>query len=183
MRSPRPQPEPARGEDWRPRPGQRTSILFDVFALAQSTRTLLQAAMRDAGLKPDEYATYSVVFEQGPVTLTEMARELHMPVTTVADYVRAMLRRGHLRKDVHPTDQRSYLLALTSTGRRAHQKANQSFERAYLALLDELGDLDEGHARAVLQALAASTDRALAGLSTDRKDAAADRIPAGHQVD
>jgi len=65
-------------EEWRPLPGKRTSILFDVFALSQQVRTLVAAAMHDAGLRPDEYAAYSVLFEAGPVTMTEMARELGM---------------------------------------------------------------------------------------------------------
>ncbi|MEO8424872.1 MAG: hypothetical protein ABI595_13305, partial [Actinomycetota bacterium] len=48
---------------WRPQPGRRTSILFDVFVLGQRTRALVNEAMDDAGLRPDEYAAYSVVFE------------------------------------------------------------------------------------------------------------------------
>src|SRR6185436_16617475 len=95
-------------DDWRPQ-DEHLSILFDVFALGQRVRTLVALAMRDAGLRPDEYAAYSVVFESGPVTMTEMARELGMPVTTAADFVRTMQSRGHLQRDPHPTDSRAYL--------------------------------------------------------------------------
>jgi DNA-binding MarR family transcriptional regulator len=149
--------------DWSPLPGRNTSILFDVFVLGQRTRGLLQAAMREAGLRPDEYAAYSIVFERSPITLTELARDLHMPVTTVADYVRAMHSRRHLRKDANPADHRSSLLVLTPAGRRAHQRANAAFEVAYQAFVRELG-VDEAHARAVLQAMTISAERALATL-------------------
>ncbi len=143
----------------------RLSILFDVFALNQRVRTLLQIAMHDAGMRADEYAVYSVVFESGQVTMTEMARELGMPVTTAADYVRAMVARGHVRKDAHPGDQRAYLLSLTAAGVRAQKKASRSFERGYQALVRELPPLDEADTRVVLQRLAASAARAAERLS------------------
>jgi len=152
--------------DWRPRSDRQTSILFDVFALSQRVKTLLQIAMRDAGLKPDEYAAYSVVFEAERITMTEMARTLGMPVTTAADYVRAMTSRGHVRKELHPTDQRAYHLTLTPAGRRAHRTANGSFERAYQALVRELSPLDEAHIRTMLQRLAGSAARAATTLAS-----------------
>jgi DNA-binding MarR family transcriptional regulator len=148
---------------WRQQPGRRTSILFDVFVLGQRTRALVGAAMRDAGLRPDEYAAYSVVFEMGPITLTEMAGQLGMPVTTVAVYVRAMEDRGHVRKERHPSDRRAHRLVLTSAGLRAHRRASRSFQRAYRALVHEL-PIDEGRARDVLQTLSSSARRALAAL-------------------
>jgi DNA-binding MarR family transcriptional regulator len=146
---------------WRPRPGRRTSILFDVFVLGQRTRALVAEAMSDARMRPDEYAAYSVVFEMQTATLTEMADRLAMPLTTVAEYVRAMTERGHLRRKAHPTDQRARLLALTPAGIRAHRQASRSFERAHRVLLQELGPLREDATRQVLQRLAGSAERAL----------------------
>jgi DNA-binding MarR family transcriptional regulator len=138
-----------------------TSILFDVFALGQRVRTLLHTAMRDAGLRADDYAVYSVVFEAEQVTLTELARQTHQPVTTAADYVRVMLARGHLARRPNPADQRSQLLALTAAGRRAHRRASQRFERAYQAFVAELGDVDELAARRMLRALTGAAERAV----------------------
>jgi DNA-binding MarR family transcriptional regulator len=149
------------GTEWRPDPARQLSILFDVFALGQQTRTLVQAAMRGAGLRPDEYAAYSVVFEADGVTMTEVARQLGMPVTTAADYVRSMQARGHVRRQAHPTDNRAYQLRLTAAGLRAHRKASAAFDGAYQALRQELGALDEASTRAMLQQLTASAQRAL----------------------
>ena len=157
----------ALAELWRPDPSRHLSILFDVFALGQRTRTLLQAAMRGCGIRPDEYAAYSVVFEAGSpggITMTEVARQLGMPVTTAADYVRSMQARGHLRRTTHPGDGRAYVLRLTPAGLRAHRKASAAFDRAYQALRAELGDLDEEQVRTTLRALAASAERATAAL-------------------
>src|SRR5258706_11061066 len=88
---------------WRPDPDRHLSVLFDVFALGQQVRTLVAGAMAGCGLRPDEYAAYSVVFEARTVTMTELARELAMPVTTAAHLLPAMRERGHLRRTRHPT--------------------------------------------------------------------------------
>lgn len=111
-------------QSWRPHGGAYLSILFDVFALGQRVRTLLRTAMGDAGLRPDEYAAYSVVFEDGPVTMTELSRQLGMPLTTAADYARTMVQRRHARRDPHPSDQRATVLTLTPSGLRAHRRAS-----------------------------------------------------------
>jgi DNA-binding MarR family transcriptional regulator len=153
---------------WRPRVGAHTSILFDVFVLGQRARALVNQAMHDSVLRPDEYAAYSVVFEMQPVTLTEMAEQLAMPLTTVAEYVGAMADRAHVVKKPDPDDQRARLLTLTPAGIRAHRQASRTFERAYQALLRELAPLDEDAAREVLQRLAGSVERALEALQVSR---------------
>jgi DNA-binding MarR family transcriptional regulator len=153
---------------WRQRPDRHTSLLFDVFVLSQRTRALVEAAMQDAGLRPDEYAAYSVVFEMGPITLTGMARELGMPITTVADYVRAMVSRGHLRKKAHESDRRASTLSLTPSGLRAHRRASRSFERAHQGLIGAL-PLDEAQARSTIQAVAEAAEHGLSSLRTGRR--------------
>ena len=139
--------------EWRPDPERHLSVLFDVFALGQRVRTLVAAAMAGSGLRPDEYAAYSVVFEAGRVTMTELARELGMPVTTAADFVRAMRERGHARRTPHPTDSRAYQLSLTASGLRAHRKASAAFEKAHTAFVSALGSVTEEAARESLRPL------------------------------
>ncbi len=138
---------------WRPDPARHLSVLFDVFALGQRVRTLVTSAMADCGLRPDEYAAYSVVFEAGSVTMTELARELGMPVTTAADFVRAMRQRSHARRTRHPTDNRAYQLSLTPAGLRAHRKASAAFEQAHEAFVRALSPSTEESARISLRNL------------------------------
>jgi DNA-binding MarR family transcriptional regulator len=138
---------------WRPNPERHLSILFDVFALGQRVRTLVAAAMAGCGLRPDEYAAYSVVFEARSVTMTELARELGMPVTTAADYVRAMRERRHVSRTPHPTDSRAYQLSLTPAGLRAHRKASAAFEQAHAAFVHALIPVTEESARMTLRGL------------------------------
>jgi len=120
-------------------PRQTTySLLFDTFVLGQRVRQLLATTMSDGPLRPDEYAIYSVVFEDEAVSPTEMANLLAMPLTTVVDAVRAMERRGHARRVPNPRDGRSYLVVLTGDGLAAHREAGLLFARAYDAFVDAL---------------------------------------------
>jgi DNA-binding MarR family transcriptional regulator len=109
-----------------------------------------------------------VVFEAGPLTQTDLADRLGMAVTTVADYVRTMVERGHLRKRPHPADQRAALLSLTPEGIRAHRRASRSFEVAARAMSDQLAPLKEREARDVLQRLTVSAENALDEIPAQR---------------
>ena len=153
---------------WRPDPGRHLSVLFDVFALGQLVRTLVTTAMAGCGLRPDEYAAYSVVFELRSVTMSELSRRLGIPVTTTTDYVRAILARGHVERLPHPTDGRARLLSLTHAGLQVHRAASQAFDAAAEALSRELPPGSEDAARAVLQDLAAAAGRALGRLEAPK---------------
>jgi MarR family transcriptional regulator, temperature-dependent positive regulator of motility len=147
-------------------PPRRTtySIFFDLFVLGQRVRGLLAATMADAPLRPEEYATYSVVFEDEAVSPTQMAAQLSMPLTTVVDAIRVMERRGHARRMANPRDGRSYLVVLTGEGLRAHAEANRRFEVAYRAFAAALPDGEEATRRQVAGLLAAA-ERALLAMA------------------
>jgi DNA-binding MarR family transcriptional regulator len=153
---------------WTQRPDRHTSLLFDVFVLGQRARALVEAAMQDADLRPDEYAAYSVVFEMAPITLTGMARELGMPLTTVADHVRTMLTRGHLRRRPDERDGRAWMLLLTPSGLHAHRAASRKFERAHRALLKAMS-LEEDEARATIRTVAEAAERGLSSIRIGRR--------------
>ena len=139
-----------------------------MFVLGQRTRALVAETMRDAEMRPDEYAAYSVVFEAGPLTQTDLAERLGMAVTTVADYVRTMVERRHLRKRPHPADQRAALISLTPEGIRAHRRASRSFEVAAAGDERSPATAEEGEAREVLQRLTASAEHAIGSLPAQR---------------
>jgi DNA-binding MarR family transcriptional regulator len=140
------------------------SLLFDVFVLQQRVRLLLEAAMASSPLRPEDYAVYSVVFEDEAVSPTSMAAQLSMPLTTVVDYVRVMESRGHSRRIPNPEDGRSYLVVLTAAGLRAHREANVLFERAYRAFLAAVPE-GESAARGHIDRLLDAADQAAAALT------------------
>jgi DNA-binding MarR family transcriptional regulator len=76
-------------------PDSRLSLLFELYAASRAAGELVQAAMADAPLSPEEYAVYSVLFDEGPHAPTELARRSGMPPTSMSHFVRAMFERGH----------------------------------------------------------------------------------------
>jgi DNA-binding MarR family transcriptional regulator len=118
------------------RTGRDISLLFDLFAVYQRVGGLVAAALDGAGLSGDEYAVYSVLFDLGPLTATEMAGHLGMPLTTVLDHLRAMDRRRHIVRVPHPADGRARQVRLSPAGLAAHRRAHAAWEQidASLAL-------------------------------------------------
>jgi DNA-binding MarR family transcriptional regulator len=149
--------------------GSRLSVLFELFAAEQRVRTLVVRAMADANLRPDEYAVYSVLFDEGPQTPSDLARRAGMPPTTMSHFVRALLERGHAERQVVSSDRRSYRLALTPTGRQAHAEAGVAFraaDRRFAAALR----IDPDAARAALLAIGEAAAEAEASLAADAID-------------
>jgi DNA-binding MarR family transcriptional regulator len=109
--------------------GRDISLLFDLFAVHQRVSGLVGLTLDGAELRGDEYAVYSVLFDLGPLTATEMAANLGMPLTTVLDYVRVMERRKHIHRVAHPTDGRARQIRLSPEGLAAHRRANAAWER------------------------------------------------------
>jgi DNA-binding MarR family transcriptional regulator len=148
---------------------RRISFLFDLFALGHRVRALLGQTMAGTGLRPDEYAMYSAVLKAGPLSISELAQMVGMPLTTVSDYVRTMTTRGHAVRSRNPADSRSYLVSLTQDGVAAHRVAMAGFAdaidrvRAVLPLPERdlvraLHALDDA-VRQVLEELAAEDRR------------------------
>lgn len=104
------------------------SLLFDFFVTSQRLRRVLTEAMAGSGMRPDEYAVYSLLFDNGPLTATEMADFLAMPLSTVLDYVKAMTAAGHLVRTSHPFDGRALQLSLNRSGIAAHRRAHAQWE-------------------------------------------------------
>jgi DNA-binding MarR family transcriptional regulator len=124
-----------------PKPSQPSlSLLFDLFVTNQRVRALLADAMAGAGMRADEYAVYSAVFDLGPLAPSDLARTLGMPPTTVTHYLDAMRAAGHLRESANPADRRSYLIRLSPGGLAAHRRANVGFEEGFRRLASHLED-------------------------------------------
>ena len=137
------------------------SLLFDVFVVHQRVRALLARTLAGSELRADEYAVYSVLFERGALTPTQLAAGLAMPVTTVLDYLRVMTRRGHIGRARNPVDGRSYTVSLTAEGLRAHRSTNALWEVGVRGLEGALR-MPVAEVRAALQALDDAAGAALA---------------------
>lgn len=142
-----------------PRPERRISLSFDVFAVNQRLGAYLDRALEGTGVRPAEYAVYSLMLEAGPQTPTELAAMLGVPPSTLSTYLTAMLGRGDARRIPNPSDGRSVRVVLTDRGRAVVRRVNPAFSRAQQLLEASLGrPVDE--VRAVLLELGESIERA-----------------------
>ena len=155
------------------------SLLFDLFVTSQRVRRVLADALATSGMRPDEYAVYSLLFDKGPLTATEMTAVLGMPLTTVLDYLKAMDEAGHLDRTRHPTDGRALQLSLNRAGRAAHRRAHTDWEVVRKRIEGGL-TLPIPQVRLALQALDDATDRAArASISRWNRKRASHRTSAG----
>ena len=147
-------------------PDSRLSLLFELYAASRASGELVQAAMADAPLSPEEYAVYSVLFDEGPHAPTELARRTGMPPTSMSHFVRAMFERGDAERAPSEEDRRSYRIVLTEAGLRAHAASSAAFAEADERFVRALA-IDEEEARAVLRGIGRAATVARERLATD----------------
>ena len=145
------------------------SLLFDLFVVSQRVRRVLADGMAGSGMRADEYAVYSLLFMHGPMTATEMALQLGLPLSTVLDYVNAIDGAGHMVRVPHPADGRAVQLALNSKGIAAHTRANRHWEVVRKHIEGSLR-MPKAQVRAALVALDEAAAAALhAGRARERR--------------
>jgi DNA-binding MarR family transcriptional regulator len=154
------------------RPGSRLSLLFELHAASRQAGELIRAAMEGSPLTPEEYAVYSVLFDEGPHAPTELARRVGMPPTSMSHFVRQMLERGHAARAPAPADRRSYRIVLTESGLRAHGAASAAFAEANARFLGALA-VDDEDARRIVRAVGRAASVAHARLTADATDVTA----------
>ena len=154
-------------------PQRRISLPFDIFELSTRLGTYLGHALQGTGVRPAEYAVYSLMLEAGPRTPSELAAMLGMPLSTMSTYLGAMLGRGDAKRIPNPSDGRSVRVVLTDRGRGVVRMVNPPFTRALVTLEANL-DVPVGDVRAALRGILEAIERAEAELSSDREDSEAD---------
>ena len=105
------------------------TILFEVFWTQQKRKRLIEVALAGTDLPPEDYPFYVTIGADGPLTPTQMAEILDLPLSTVIFRARRIERRGHAERIANPDDGRSFLLRLTPKGRRLLNQARPRFRR------------------------------------------------------
>ena len=122
-----------------PEPTQkRLSLLYELFLATQSAHRYMRASLRDAEIDGQEFAVYSYLFANGPRTLSQAARDLGFPLTTLATMLAPRFANGDLERRPHPRDRRARLIVLAEPGRVRRERAVPGFSAAYRRLLDRL---------------------------------------------
>jgi DNA-binding MarR family transcriptional regulator len=118
---------------------ENVDVAFMVWLTSRATADLLDKSLAPSGLTSDEFAIYSVLTSAPGVTPTELSRWMAAPLTTVSSYVKRFESRGHVEREPHPDDRRSYRIKLTPAGRRAHRDAAALFTPLKEQIVEALG--------------------------------------------
>jgi DNA-binding MarR family transcriptional regulator len=133
-------------------PGGPT-ILLDLFLTNQHRKRMIEAALVQTGLPPEDYPVYVIVGAEGPWTPTRLAARLEMPLSTFLFRLGRLERRGHAERVPNPDDGRSYLIRLTTKGEQLLAQARPAFRDYAEAVEGRLGPERVDALRAALDGL------------------------------
>jgi len=129
------------------------TILLDLFLTNQHRKRMIEAALEQTELPPEDYPVYVIVGAEGPWTPTRLAARLEMPLSTVLFRLGRLERRGHAERVPNPDDGRSYLIQLTKNGEALLAQARPAFRDYAQAVEGRLGSKRVDALRAALDEL------------------------------
>jgi DNA-binding MarR family transcriptional regulator len=129
------------------------TILLDLFLTNQHRKRMIESALLQTDLPPEDYPVYVIVGAEGPWTPTRLAARLEMPLSTVLFRLGRLERRGHAERVPNPDDGRSYLIRLTKDGEGLLGKARPAFRDYAEAVEGRLGPERVEALRAALEEL------------------------------
>lgn len=113
---------------------RRISFLLRLVALNQRMEALVDRELAREQVPARGYALLSAIGAFGPLTLTDAAETLGMPLTTASDAVRRLESRGLVARRRNPADGRSQLLELSEAGDAEWRRGWPALQRTNAAL-------------------------------------------------
>src|SRR4051794_14348169 len=98
-------------------------VCLTVSAAARSLVGFYRPLLEPLGLTHPQYLAMLALWQHGPISLTELARHLHLEPATTSPLVRRLEVMGLLRRERDPADERALLLVLTDSGRDLRSRA------------------------------------------------------------
>lgn len=117
---------------------RRLSLLYQLYLASQASRHFMKLALASVAMSGEEYALFSYLHANGPRTLTQTARDLGLPVTSLATALAPQVEAGRVERRAHPRDGRARLLSLTNDGEAALAEAIPPFSMAYRRIVAQL---------------------------------------------
>jgi DNA-binding MarR family transcriptional regulator len=117
---------------------RRLTLLYQLYLTSQASRGFMRLALADVGMGGEEYALFSYLYANGSRSLSQAARDLGVPITTLAGLIAQHIEAGEIERLPHPTDRRARLLSLTAMGRERLELVIPEFTVAYRGLVAQL---------------------------------------------
>ena len=119
-------------------PPENLDLFLEIVLVSHFTQQLVRTEFEADGLDPYMFGLLVHVHERGTMTPSQLAEETRVTNTTIRDQVQNLVDRGLLARRPNPKDARSYLLELTTKGRRFHGRGTAAHDRARKRLEREL---------------------------------------------
>jgi DNA-binding MarR family transcriptional regulator len=158
------------------------TVLFEVFWTQQKRKRLIETALADVELPPEDYPLYVLIGAEGPWTPTGLAERLVMPLSTVIFRMKRLERRGHAERVPNPDDGRSFLIRLTAEGQRLLDLARPAFRDYAEAVEARLGRDQIDALRGGLVALRQAIDDELADRAEIERHVPEERAAGGRPL-
>ena len=107
------------------------------FALAVASRNVIglyRPLLEPMGLTHQQYLVMLALWEESPLTVTELGRRLSLEPATLSPLLKRLEAGGMVTRQRDPRDERALAVSLTAKGRRTRARA----ERIPPAILDRL---------------------------------------------
>jgi DNA-binding MarR family transcriptional regulator len=131
-----------------------TCLCLHVQRAARTLARRFDEALRPVGLTNGQFSLMMSLNRPAPAGMGPVAALLGMDRTTLTAALKPLERRGLVAVAADPADRRSRLLSLTPDGQAVLASAVPIWQATHAAVEAQLGDLDPGHLREGLNALA-----------------------------
>jgi DNA-binding MarR family transcriptional regulator len=125
---------------------KRLTLLYQLYVTNQASRRFMRLAIAGKPLTGEAFAVLSYLNANGPRTLSQAARDLGLPVTSLATTLAPLVDADRIERVPHPRDHRARLLTLTNLGRGDLSATTTAFSDAYTTLVERLkaggGDME-----------------------------------------
>jgi DNA-binding MarR family transcriptional regulator len=117
---------------------KRLTLLYQLYLTNQASRRFMRLALAGKPLTGEAFAVLSYLHANGPRTLSQAARDLGLPVTSLATTLTPLVDADRIERVPHPRDRRARLLTLTDQGRGDLSATIPAFSHAYTMVVERL---------------------------------------------
>jgi DNA-binding MarR family transcriptional regulator len=140
----------------------RGALLLNLNAAANLSAALVQRELDRVHVRAEHYGLLTEIRLAGRITPTDLSARTGIPLATLYDYTRELIKRGAVEIVPNPSDKRSHFLATTNEGTDAVLAGGTAIRRIHEAFaphsklsLEELEDAVLDLRLALEEALAA----------------------------
>ena len=98
-------------------------LCFPLYAAARSITGLYTPLLKPLGLTYTQYILFLVLWEKDGLTVGEICKRLMLDSGTLSPMLKKLRDQGYILKQQSTTDERSFIITLTETGRQLQEQA------------------------------------------------------------